>query len=466
LSEALDALRGALRDERAWLVGGAVRDRLLGRDVDDLDVVIEGDVRAAATHLALEVGGPAFELSDRFGAWRVIGPGRGWHADLTPLRHPSIEDDLGQRDFTVNAIAEPLLGGTLIDPHEGAADLQERRLRMVGPDAFAADPLRSLRLARLACELGLEPEEHTLAAARATGPRVAGVAQERVFAELRRIVLSDAALRGLELMDRAAVTAAILPELEALRGVEQTRYHHRDVHGHTLEVLQAAIDLERDPGATLGAELAAPIAALLSEPLADELTRGGALRFGALLHDIAKPATRTDFGDGRVGFPGHDELGATMARDVLARLRTSERLRAHVAALTRHHLRLGFMVHSRPLDRSDVYRYLMRCAPVEVDVTLLTVADRLATRGRNADEAIAGHLDLAREILAEALAWRAAQPQAPLVRGDELAAALGIPAGPRLGPLLEAIAEARFAGEVATRDQAIALARGLVESDG
>ncbi len=466
MSEALDAIRGALRDERAWLVGGAVRDRLLGRDVDDHDVVIDGDVRVAARHLALEIGGPAFELSDRFGAWRVIGPGRGWHADLTPLRHATIEQDLAQRDFTVNAIAEPLLGGALIDPHAGAADLAERRLRMVGPEAFEADPLRSLRLARLACELGLAPEPETLAAARVAGPQVVGIAQERVFAELRRIVVSDTAVRGLELMDDVAVTNAVLPELDDLRGVEQTPYHHRDVHGHTLEVLQATIDLERDPSAVLGDDVAAPVAALLAEPLADELTRGGALRFGALLHDIAKPATRTDFGGGRVGFPGHDELGAAMARDALARLRTSERLRAHVAALTRHHLRLGFLVHSRPLSRRDVYRYLRACEPVEVDVTLLTVADRLATRGRKAEQAIAGHMDLAREILGEALAWRAAPKQMPLVRGDELAAALGIAAGPRLAPLLDAIAEARFAGEVATHEDAVALARGLLEREG
>lgn len=466
MSEALDAIRGALRDERAWLVGGAVRDRLLGRDVDDHDVVIDGDVRVAARHLALEIGGPAFELSDRFGAWRVIGPGRGWHADLTPLRHATIEQDLAQRDFTVNAIAEPLLGGALIDPHAGAADLAKRRLRMVGPEAFEADPLRSLRLARLACELGLEPEPETLAAARVAGPQVVGIAQERVFAELRRIVVSDAAVRGLELMDDAAVTNAVLPELDDLRGVEQTPYHHRDVHGHTLEVLQATIDLERDPSAVLGDDLAAPVAALLAEPLADELTRGGALRFGALLHDIAKPATRTDFGEGRIGFPGHDELGAAMARDALARLRTSERLRAHVAALTRHHLRLGFLVHSRPLSRRDVYRYLRACEPVEVDVTLLTVADRLATRGRKAEQAIAGHVDLARETLGEALAWRAAPKQMPLVRGDELAAALGIAAGPRLAPLLDAIAEARFAGEVATHEDAVALARGLLAREG
>src|SRR5207248_5613327 len=138
--------------------------------------------------------------------------------------------------------------GPLIDPHEGAHDLAERRLRMLSPRAFAADPLRVLRLARLACELGLEPEAATVEAAKTHAPGIASVAQERVFAELRRMVVADAALRGLALMDDLALTPVVLPELHVQRGVEQTPYHHRDVHGHTLEVMQAVIDLERDPG--------------------------------------------------------------------------------------------------------------------------------------------------------------------------------------------------------------------------
>jgi tRNA nucleotidyltransferase/poly(A) polymerase len=463
MSEALAAVRAALRDERAWLVGGAVRDRLLGRPVGDVDLVIDGDAKAAARHLALEVGGPSFELSDAFGAWRVIGPGRGWQADVMPLREPSIGDDLAQRDFTVNAIAEPLGGGELLDPFSGVQDLEEGRLRMVSAEAFDRDPLRTLRLARFACELGLEPDPATVEAATARAGRVGEVASERVFAELKRIVVADAALEGLALMDRLGLTAQVLPELEGLRGVTQNAYHHLDVHGHTLEVLARTIALERDPAGVLGdAELGGRAAAVLAEPLADELTRGGALRFGALLHDAAKPATRVDLGEGRVGFPGHDSAGADLSRAVLERLRASEKLRAHVAGLARHHLRLGFLVHQAPLSRKALYDYLAACGPVAVDVTLLSVADRLATRGRKADESIARHMDLAREVLTVALDARDAGVAAPLVRGDELAAALDIEPGPRLGQLLEAIAEARFTGEVSTPDEAVALARRLL----
>jgi putative nucleotidyltransferase with HDIG domain len=453
-------LREALVGERAWLVGGALRDRLLGRPTPDLDVVVDGDVRRAARSLGRGAGGASFELSDQFGAWRVVARDRSWQVDLTPLQGGTIEADLGARDLTVNAMAEPLSGGELVDPHGGERDLEAKRLRMVSAEAFTADPLRTLRVARLATELGFAIDPSTADAVRAHAPALAGAAQERVFSELKRIVAADAAVAGMALMDELDLTAAVLPELTALRGVEQNPYHHRDVHGHTLEVLQAAIDLERDPAAALGDEsLAAPVRALLAEPLADELTRGGGLRFGALLHDIAKPATRTEFPGGRIGFPHHDEQGAEMARAALARLRASERLRAHVAALTRHHLRLGFLVHDMPLDRHELYRYLVTCDPVAADVTLLSVADRLATRGRKADEAIARHVELARHVLAEALARRAAGPQPPLLRGDELAAELGIARGPELGELMGRIAEARFAGEVSTREEAVAFAR-------
>jgi poly(A) polymerase len=466
LSKALEVAREALRGAPAWVVGGAVRDRLLGRPVLDLDVAVAGDPRALARHLAVVAGGPAFQLSGAFGAWRVHAPDRAWQVDVTVLQGDSIQEDLAQRDFTVNAIAEPLDGGPLVDPHDGAGDLERGCLRMVSAEAFDRDPLRVLRLARFTAGLGFEPEAATVAAASERAGRIGEVAQERVFGELKHLVTSDRALEGLAQMGTLGLTEHVLPELAALRGVEQNRFHHLDVHDHTLAVLEATIALEHDPVAALGDEHGEAIAEFLAEPLADELTRGGALRFGALLHDAGKPETRDFTPEGNVTFIGHDQAGARISRELLTRLRTSERLRAHVAALAEHHLRLGFLVHRRPLDRRTVYRYLRTCEPVEVDVTLLSVADRLATRGDNAEPAIAVHLELAREILGAALEWRAYGRREPLIRGDELATALGIEPGPRLGELLAAIAEAAYAGEVATRDEAVALARGLIEADG
>ena len=453
--------RGALSERGAWIVGGAVRDELLGRPTSDVDIVVDGDVGAAARAVARAARGPVFELSDAFGSWRVMAPDRSWQIDLSPLRGGSLESDLALRDFTVNAIAQPLVGGERVDPHDGAVDLAAGRLRAVGPRALSEDPLRVVRLVRLAAELALTPDPQTVALARTSAPAIAAVAQERVFAELKRIIAHDGVISSLALMDEIGLTAAILPELDALHGVEQNRYHHADVHAHTVEVLEQAIALQADPGATFGAAHAPAIAALLSEPLADDVDRGFALRLGALLHDAAKPATLGRRADGTPTFLGHDRAGADLAREILTRLKAGEKLRAHVAALTRHHLRLGFLVHETPLSRRALYRYLKSSEPVEVDVTLLSVADRLATRGRKAQESISKHLELAREVMPAALQWRAQGRRTPLVRGNALASALRIDAGPELGRLLAEIDEACFAGEVTTRDEAIALAARL-----
>jgi poly(A) polymerase len=461
VSGALAAARIALSGEAAWLVGGAVRDRLLGRDTVDFDLAVAGDVETAARALARHGGGTAFPLSEAFGAWRVAGPARAWQVDLAALGGETIEQDLARRDFTVNAMAEPLAGGGLIDPTGGAADLQRRVLRMVAPEAFDADPLRVVRLARLAVEARMTVDAATAAAARGAAPGLERVAGERVFAELRRILAVPEPASGIALLDDVGALAAALPELHALRGVQQSDSHHLDVWGHTLLVIDAVAALERDPADALG-EHAQAVAAVLAEPLADEMTRGLALRLGALLHDVAKPPTRKVDEAGRVTFLGHDEQGAEMARGILARLHASERLRAYVAALTRHHLRLGFLVHERPLGPRAMHGYLRACSPVEVDVTVLSVADRLATAGRGADAAIASHLELAREVLGPALRWRAEGPPSPLVRGDELASELGIAGGPEVGRLLAELEAAQFAGEVTTREDAIRRARALL----
>jgi poly(A) polymerase len=474
MSAGLEAARAALGGADAWLVGGAVRDRLLGRPCGDHDIVVSGDPERAARAVAEAAGrAVSFALSKEFGSWRVAARDGSWQLDVDPLRAPTIEGDLALRDFTVNAIAEPLAGGEAIDPLGGAADLSAGRLRVAGRGSFALDPLRVLRLVRVACELGLQADQQTLALAREEAPGLAGVSGERVFVELRRIIASRAARAGIELASQVGALAVVLGELEALRGVEQSHFHHADVYEHTLEVLERTVELSAPGGSELeAAEPAigahrAPVTELLAEPLADELTRGEALRWGALLHDAAKPATRAVRPeDGRVTFMGHDRAGAALAREVLERLRASERLRRHVAGLARHHLRLGFLVHEpQPLERRTVYGYLRACEPVEVDVTLLSVADRLATRGERSAGAIAAHLDLAGRMLGDALRWRAEGPPEVLLRGDELARELAIEAGPGLGRLLEALSEARYAGEISTREQAIARARELLGSE-
>ena len=457
--QAVLAARAGLADRPGtWIVGGAIRDALLGPEpIADLDLVVTTDAAGAARAIAKAAGRPVFPLSEDFGAWRVVGDD--WLIDVTPLQGVEIADDLALRDFTVNAMALPLFGGSLNDPFGGIADIGTRTLRLVAADAYERDPLRPLRLVRFATELGFEPDPDTRAATRRAAPRLTDVAGERVFAELRRILPAPRAAEGLDLAGELGVLEAVLPEVERLRGIGQSHFHHLDVYDHTIEVLRCVDQIDSTLSEYFRGDAPA-LRAILNEQLGDDLTRAEALRFAALLHDIGKAPTRRLTDSGRVTFIGHDKVGANMVREICRRLRTSERLREFLAQITRTHLILGFLVHERPLSKRAIYRYLKDTSPVEVEVTLLTCADRIATRGKNSDAAIEAHLDLARELMSAALEWRAQPPRPPL-RGDELASELGIEHGPDLGRLLSALEEASYAGEVTNADQAVEYARRL-----
>ncbi len=457
LTVALDVLDGG------WIVGGAVRDALLGRDVIDVDLAVEpGRDEADARAVAKAAGAAAFQLSEEFGTWRVEARDHSWHLDISRLRADGIEADLGLRDFTMNAIAVPLSDPDAdpIDPTGGAADAQARVLRAASDRAFADDPLRLVRAARIAGALGLEIEPGTIELARTEAGRAAEPAGERRLAELRLLIRADDPVRALDLLDQLGATSGVLPELEALRGVEQNPNHHLDVHGHTIEVLRQLLIIESDLEQYAG-ESVDGVRALLAEPLGDDFTRGDGLRLGALLHDTGKPATKGSHG-GYVTFIGHDSVGADIVDEALGRLKASRALRRYVAGLTRHHLHLGFMVHERPLPRRRLFDYLQKCGDVAPDVTLLTAADRMSARGSGAvaaPEMIEAHLELVREVLPDALEWQRSGPPALPLPGDELAREAGVPEGPELGSLIAEIQAALFAGEVSGRDEVITHAR-------
>jgi poly(A) polymerase len=457
----------ALQGRAAWIVGGAVRDAALGRDVVDVDLAVAEDSEGAARAVGKAAGGHAFSLSEEFGTWRAMGPD--WHVDVTEVRGDSIEADLALRDFTINSVAVLLgdPGATPLDPTDGLAALDARLLRATSDRSFTDDPLRVLRAARLASTLGLELDPGTVDLARAAADRAGEPAGERQLAELRLLITGDDPLRGLELLDELGATARVLPELEALRGVEQNPNHHLDVYSHTIEVLRRLLEVESDLERYAG-DRAQDAEDLLAEPLADDLTRGGALRLGAVVHDMGKPATRGRHGD-YITFIGHDREGAVIVGELAERLKASRRLTRYLQGLTLHHLRLGFLIRERPLPRRRTYEYLRDTAPVSADVTLLTVADRLAARGQGpiaGPEMVQAHLDLAREMLGAALDWHRDGPPKSPIPGDELAAELGIAPGPELGRIIGELEAAVYAGEVTDRDDAVAVGRRLVEQPG
>ena len=450
---------------QVWIVGGAIRDALLGVEITDLDLAVEtGSEEQVARRIASAAGGFAFELSAEHGTWRVVSAEREWHLDVSGLKAPTIEGDLAARDFTVNAMALDLSQepADLIDPTGGEADARAGLLKAVSGSTFIDDPLRLLRTARLASEYGLSVDPGTVDLARASGDRVSEPAGERQFAEFRSMIGGSNPLESLELLDRLSLMPGFLPELEELKGVEQGRNHHLDVHGHTLEVLRQLLGIEADLEEVAG-ENAEEMRAFLDQEISEETTRRTALRFGALFHDMGKPATRQQDGE-MVTFMGHDEEGERITRGVCQRLRVGRRLTDHLAALTKTHLRLGFLIHERPLAGERIYAYLRECDPVQADVTLLSVADRLSARGSGSlasEEMVRDHLDLAREMFGPALAWHRDGPPVPPIDGDEVVDLLGIEPGPEVGEVLDELRAATFAGEISDAAGARDLAREI-----
>ncbi len=442
----------AVLGDRAWVVGGGVRDALLGRPIADVDVAFDGDAEAAAGRLARAHGASRFPLSSAFGAWRLSGGTLPVQVDITPVQGGSLAADLALRDVTVNAMALPVTGpAEIVDPHGGRADLGARRLRAVGVDVLRADPVRVLRLARLAEQLGFDIVPGTVALARAASPHLWEKAPERLRDEVYRMMCLPAAWRAFARLDAIGGLAVLVPELDRARGLDQSDYHHMDVLGHTLEVAEHCCALRADPASVFRADGPA-IAAILDERVGDGLTRGQVLALSALVHDIAKPAARGELPNGRVTFFHHDRLGAEMADDLARRLRTATRIREVVVMCVAEHLQLGFMVHRQPLSMRTLDEYLRRTAAAPVEMILLTVADRLATRGpRSSEIQITRHLALARQVMRTYLDIRAREPILAPIPGDVLARRLGRPPGPWLAQVLAEIRIAQLGGPVDAR---------------
>ena len=336
-----DQVREALGDETAWVVGGAVRDELLGRPLVDLDVAVAEPERAAR-RFARSSGGAPFPLSERHGAWRVALDGART-VDFTPLGGP-IEDDLATRDFTINAIAVPLAGGEPVDPFAGRADLEARTLRAVSESIFADDPLRLLRAVRLEDELGLRLDAATDELLRAHADRVGAPAGERLLGELER--LSGAGFRRL---DELGLLARLGGSLQRLNDrVDSSRYRLVSVFGDRIRRLPISNELRRYASALLRAERPpdeSPRALhrfrRVTEPWAvDALAFLDALELAPALErsraaDPAEPLVRGD----ELGVPPGPEIGRLL--DLVAEERAAGTIstREEALELARRHVK-------------------------------------------------------------------------------------------------------------------------------
>jgi tRNA nucleotidyltransferase/poly(A) polymerase len=479
----MEQIRRHLPAGEAYLVGGAIRDSLLGHPVFDIDILLRGDGVRAAEAAADALGAAFYPLDSERGIGRVIlihGHTR-YTLDFASLRAPSIRDDLVQRDFTVNAIAVPLDDpDALIDPLGGQRDVRDGILRACSSRSVADDPVRAIRAIRLATQLGFRIEPQTKEQARAGATLLSQVSAERIRDEFFRILAGRKVGAAIHSLDAIGLLRVILPETAGLAEMQPPSPHRYNIWEHTLrtiEKLEALIDLlggasdkPRATDPTLGIARARlgrfqpALAENLGRPLSDERPARGLLYLAAVLHDAAKPETENTNAVGETHFLGHEQLGAEWALRRAIALRFSNEESNYVAQIVRNHMRPLLLQSGGPVTRRAVFRFYRATGPSGVAVSLFFLADTLATYGpelpaetwqaavETVHSLLEGYFEHAEELIRPA----------PLLTGNDLIRRFNLSPGPKIGELLDALREAQAAGEVATVEEAVALIeRGL-----
>jgi poly(A) polymerase len=402
------------------LVGGTVRDALMGRPDEDLDFAT--DARPADV---LSIVGPRAEATWTTGIeFGTIGARIGGRScEITTFRadrydrisrNPdvvygdSLQEDLRRRDFTMNAMALSVgADRTFHDPFGGLADLARGLLRTPSTpeESLADDPLRMLRAARFVATLGVSVAPEMQAAMRSMASELGRITAERIQAELSKLLMGAAPRAGLELLVDTELAEVVLPELPALRMAADEHGQHKDVYAHTLQVLEQAIDLEDEPDLTL--------------------------RWAALLHDIGKPATRAFGPGGRVTFHHHEVVGARMARKRLKELRFSKQLVEDVGQLVFLHLRFYGYRDGEWTD-SAVRRYIVDAGPLLPRLHKLVRSD-CTTRNTRKAAALSAAYDTLEQRIAELQAHEELAAIRPDLDGNEIMAILDVPPGPLVG---------------------------------
>ena len=486
----LDVVDAFPADEPIYLIGGAVRDLLLGRASHDLDFGLGADSLAVARRIANRIGAAYYPLDKERGAARLVlirDDGTRDVLDFAAFRGDTLEEDLRGRDFTLNAIALDVRTHKIYDPLGGAADLRAKELRLCSPKSLSDDPIRVWRAIRLATNFGFKIMPETRAAMKEAISGISETSVERQRDEFFKILEGKQSYTALRALEMLGVLPEILPELAALKDVPQSPPHVDDVWSHTLNVMRhletmlAALSPDYDSSKAAEFHNGYVVVKLgryrekFAEHFAERLTTDrslyGLLFLSALYHDIAKPLVRKDGDDGRIRFWGHDVEGAEMvaarakslhlSNDEIDRLKRIVRGHLRVHDMANRMLTSGAQVQGQERlgspSRRTIYRFFRDTREAGVDIILLSLADLRATYEHTLPEDLwKAELDVAR-ILLENYFERPAETVKPksLLDGHEVMEAFDLRPSPKVGKVIEAIREAQAMGEVGTREEAL-----------
>ncbi|MFA5355820.1 MAG: HD domain-containing protein [Candidatus Omnitrophota bacterium] len=455
------------RKVKLYLVGGYLRDILLGREKEnpDIDFALKKGAINFARESAKELRCGFVALDKEHGCGRAVKKldGKIYTLDFTDFRGKDLEGDLLHRDFTINALAleaDKLFAGpiedNIIDPHSGRRDLKKKLVRMVNKKAFDEDPLRILRAFSAAVSFGFKIDKDTLKAVKAKARKLSVVSFERIRDELFKILQAPGAFEYVNKLDDLKILKIIIPEIEPMRGKRQGPYHHLDIWKHTLETLrQLEIVFEEF-------KKRQEVNEYLDEIISPTRTRRALMKLGALLHDIGKPKAMRREGR-KLIFHGHERVGLNITKYIVERLKLSNDEMDSLGKMVLWHLRPGYLGDTEEPTARAIFRYFRDAGKESVSTLILSLADQRATKGPlTTKKSRVQHEHVCQELIRRYFKKQKEKKPARLINGDDIMKKFRLQPSPLIGKILREVEELQAIGKIKTIQEALKAASKFI----
>ncbi|QUH25106.1 HDIG domain-containing metalloprotein [Serpentinicella alkaliphila] len=443
-------------EANTYIVGGTVRNFILGRTIEDIDFVICNNTHETIEKIGKALNGSYFILDEQRKTYRIHLKEYNINLDFSEMRGNSIEEDLGYRDFTINAMAYPThLGlpmkrGEIIDPHNGKLDLDRGIIQLVNDRALDDDPIRIMRAVRLMSQLEFEVDEHTLEQLKGKGHLITTIAKERIINELFLILAEKRSYFYLNFMDKhIKILDKLFPEVIAMKGVGECKYHVVDSWTHSIYTLKM-IESYIYANSFFEEHIKKAYEEHTNEILAGRRTRLQLLKLGALFHDIGKPSARFVDKDGRVRFRGHEITGADIVKNYADDYKLSNKEKHILSKYVFSHMWPLNLYKCNDVSGKSLYEMFCETGTETLDILLIGLADIVATRKLLDPEEEMGIFKVHVEYIANnyLTRYKDVEDISKIISGKEVMNIINIPEGKEVGIILEKIRKAMFFGEI------------------
>jgi len=450
-------------NDEVYIVGGWLRDEIMGIKTMDMDLAVPFDPAKLAASTAKSLNGRCIVLDEKNRIYRVIlFDSEISCLDISKFKGATIHKDLAMRDFTINALARALKGADIIDPMSGLDDIKQKTIRVCSPAAFKDDPLRMLRAFRFSAELGFEISPETIKSVRKNKALISKPAKERVRDELFRILATPDAAKILLQMGSVGLLTGIFPEILPMRRHSKKFYFHKGgLWEHSVKTFEAVEEVLAKPETFLQTSHK-QACEYLAQTYPRGISRAALLKLAALFHDMAKPECIKKI-DGRIRFLGHDSEGASMFERLLRRLRLSNVEISAGRTLVEHHMRPITLSQAPRITTRAIMRLFATSGEHTPELIILALADCLSYRNIKRPMKLTVPFDkqaaVFDEILSKYFGKKSQPPMPKIIDGTMLMNRFKLKPGPEIGKLLKIIADARMMGKVTSTKEALALAK-------